>query len=305
MGYLQDALPVLRCEEEKMTCPRPFKIQIFVADGHPEGLRLVSKSNWIGQGIVCPRGRYSQAKKRPEFSQSGVYLLVGQDGDRLPKLYVGEAERVKDRLNSHYSNKDFWQQAIVFTAKEPPLNKAQVKYLEARLLKLAKQYGRSKLENSGASRRPRLSEADQAETEGFLDELLSLLPVLGVTFFEPDETPGPDRKVYYLKGPDCSAEGFEVNTGFKVLQGSLAREKPVPSFKKQRPYFYRQRQELIDDGTLRKSADGDHYRFTKDCIFGSPSAAAAVCLGRSANGLDEWKDKSDASLKDNRKKDTA
>ena len=285
-----------------MTDPRPFKIQIFVADGLPEGLRLVSKSNWIGQGIVCPRGRYSQAKRRPEFSQSGVYLLVGQDGDRLPQLYVGEAEKVKNRLDSHYTNKDFWQQAIVFTAKEPPLNKAQVKYLEARLLELAKEHGRSKLENSGASRRPRLSEADQAETEGFLDELLSLLPVLGVTFFEPDETPGLHRKEYYLEGPGCSATGLEVNTGFKVLQESLARAEPVESFKKQRPYYYRQRQELIADETLQKTDNG--CRFTKDWLFGSPSAAAAVCLGRSANGLKEWKDKSGTSLKDNRKKET-
>lgn len=286
-----------------MTGRRPFTIQIFVADGLPEGLRLVSKSNWIGQGIVCPRDRYSQVKRRDEFSQSGVYLLVGQDGDRLPKLYVGEAEKVKNRLDSHYTNKDFWQQAIVFTAKEPPLNKAHVKYLEARLLELAKKHGRSNLQNSGASRRPGLSEAEQATIEGYLDELLSLLPVLGVTFFEPDETPGLGRRVYYLEGLGCSAKGFEVNTGFKVLQESLARAEPVASFKKQQPGYYRQRQELIDDATLRKTADG--YLFTKDWVFGSASAAAAVCLGRSATGLKEWKDESNISLRANRKKETA
>lgn len=286
-----------------MTGPRAFWIKIFAAEGLLEGLRLVEKSNWIGQGISCPRDRYSEVKGRDEFSSSGVYLLVGQDGNQVPKLYVGEADRVKDRLDSHHKGKDFWQQAIVFTAKEPPLNKAQVKYLEARLLELAKKHRRLKLENSGASRRPRLSKADQAEMEGFLDELLSLLPFLGVRFFEPNETPGPDRKVYYLKGPGCSAEGFEVNTGFKVLQESLARAEPVASFKKHRSYFYRQRQELIADETLRKTADG--YRFTKDCLFRSASAAAAVCLGRSANGLKEWKDKSGISLKTNREKETA
>ena len=285
-----------------MTGQRPFKIQIFVAEGLPEGLRLVEKSNWIGQGIVCPRGRYSQVKGRPEFSRSGVYLLVGQDGDRLPKLYVGEAEHVRKRLNWHYANKDFWQQAIIFTAKEPPLNKAQVKFLEARLLELAKNHGRSNLQNSSASLLPRLSEADEAEIEGFLDELLSLLPVLGVTYFKPDETPDPD-KVYYLKGPGYSAKGLEANTGFKVLQESLARAEPVASFEKQVPSYYLQRQELIADETLRKTADG--YLFTKDWLFGSPSAAAAVCLGRSANGLKEWKDESNISLKANRKKETA
>ena len=101
-----------------------------MADGRPDGLRLVEKSNWSGVGIVCPRGRYSWAKKeRDEFSRSGVYLLVGQNGDPLPKLYVGESETVKKRLDQHYANKDFWQQAIVFTTKGTPLNKAQVKYL--------------------------------------------------------------------------------------------------------------------------------------------------------------------------------
>ena len=175
-------------EEGEMTGGRPFKIQIFVAEGRPDGLRLVEKSNWIGQSIVCPRGRYSQAKKREEFSRSGVYLLVGQDGDTLPKLYVGEAEEVKTRLDLHYANKDFWQQAIVFTTKGTPLNKAQVKYLEARLLELAKKYGRTKLQNSAKPRLPGLSEADQAEMEGYLDELLSLLPVLGGTVFRTRRT---------------------------------------------------------------------------------------------------------------------
>ncbi|MDE0605197.1 MAG: GIY-YIG nuclease family protein [bacterium] len=286
-----------------MTGRRPFKIQIFVAEGRPEGLRLVEKSNWIGQGIVCPRGRYSSAKKRDEFSRSGVYLLVGQDGDPLPKLYVGEAEKVKSRLDLHYSNKDFWQQAIVFTSKGTPLNKAQVKYLEARLLELAKRYGRSKLQNSVESHRPGLSEADQAEMEGYLDELLSLLPVLGVPFFERAEAPSRDRRVYHVKGPGCKAAGFETNTGFTVRKGSLVREPTVPSMKKKAPGYYRHRQALISEGVLEKTAEG--YRFTRDGLFGSPSAAASICLGRAAGGLVEWKDESGATLKANRKKATA
>lgn len=238
---------------------RPFKIEIFVAEGLPDGLRLVKKSNWIGQGIVCPRGRYSEAKKRPEFSRSGVYLLVGQDGEQLPK------------------------------------------YLEARLLELAKSCERATLQNAVKSHRPGLSEADQAEMEGYLDELRSLLPVLG-PFFERDETPAKDRKDYHVKGPGCKATGFETNTGFTVQEGSLAREPTVLSMKKKAPGYYHQRQDLIKDKVLEKTADA--YRFTKDWLFGSPSAAAAVCLGRPANGLTEWKDGSGATLKANREKAT-
>lgn len=287
-----------------MSNRRPFKIEIFMAEGLPDGLRLVRKSNWIGQGIVCPRGRYADpnVKKREEFDRSGVYLLVGQDGDQLPKLYVGEAEKVKSRLDQHYGNKDFWQQAIVFTTKGTALNKAQVKYLEARLLELAKRCGRSKLQNSVKSHAPTLSEADRAEMEGYLDELRSLLPVLGVTFFELDEASPGDRKVYLLKGPGCEATGFETNMGFTVQKGSLAREPTVRSMKKKTPGYYHQRQDLINDQVLEKETEG--YRFTRNWLFGSPSAAAAVCVGRAANGLTEWKDGSGNTLKANREKAT-
>lgn len=285
-----------------MSDPRAFKIQIFVAEGLPSGLRLVQKSNWIGQGIVCPRGRYTEVKSRPEFSRSGVYLLVGHDGDQLPTVYVGEAERVRNRLDQHYSNKDFWQEAIVFTTTGTPLNKAQVKYLEARLVELAKEYKRAKLENTVEPQRPGLAEADQAEMEGYLDELLSLLPVLGVEFFERFETLAQGRKIYSLHLKGCDARGFETNTGFTVVKGSLARAKTLVSMKQHVPGYYRQRQELISEGVLERTADG--YRFTTDWLSGSPSAAAAVCCGRNANGLTEWKDESGTTLKANREKAT-
>ena len=33
----------------------PFSLRIFVADGDPDGLRIVEKSNWIGKALVFPR----------------------------------------------------------------------------------------------------------------------------------------------------------------------------------------------------------------------------------------------------------
>ena len=84
-----------------MANPRPFNIRIFVAEGLPDGLRLVEKSNWVGLGVICPRGRYPAVKKRSEFSGSGVYILWGRDDEvELPVLYIGEAETVRTRLDS-------------------------------------------------------------------------------------------------------------------------------------------------------------------------------------------------------------
>ena len=47
------------------------------------------------------------------------------------------------------------------------------------------------------------------------------------------------------------------------------------------------RQELISNGVL--TLQGGLYQFTQDYIFSAPSTAAAVVLGRSANGRVEWK----------------
>lgn len=44
-----------------------FSLRIFVADGDPDGLRIVEKSNWIGKAVVFPRALLPQVKARPAF----------------------------------------------------------------------------------------------------------------------------------------------------------------------------------------------------------------------------------------------
>jgi Domain of unknown function (DUF4357) len=285
-----------------MSKPRPFEIRIFVAEGIPDGLRFVEKSNWVGLGIICPRGRYPQVKKRQEFSGSGVYILVGRDGDDdRPTLYIGEAETVRARLDSHHANKDFWQTAIVFTTKGDPLNKAEVQYLEARLVELAAENKRCGLENANTPNRPTLSEADEFVIEGYLDELLSLLPVLGINAFEPAQATSTKHRHYLWSGKGWKATGYETSSGFAVRAGSLARRTTVPSMKVQVPSSYNKRKQLIADKVLVKEAAG--YRFAIPHEFSSPSQAAAVCAGRSANGRVDWKDAKGTTLKEHQQQE--
>ncbi len=56
------------------------------------------------------------------------------------------------------------------------------------------------------------------------------------------------------------------------------------------------RQELISNGVL--AMQGGLYQFTQDYSFSSPSTAAAVVLGRSANGRVEWKATDGRTLKE-------
>ena len=73
----------------------PFSLRIFVADGDPDGLRVVERSNWIGKALVFPRALLPKVKLRDELGQTGVVLLLGprDDGDGDGgKLCIGEGD---------------------------------------------------------------------------------------------------------------------------------------------------------------------------------------------------------------------
>jgi hypothetical protein len=277
----------------------PFSLRIFVADGDPDGLRIVDKSNWIGKALVFPRALLPQVKARPELAQTGVYLLLGPrpDGEG-DMLYVGEGDPIRPRLESHYAQKDFWTRAIgCTTTTAGQLNKAHVQFLESRLIALARAAKRMPLDNANQPAEPSLSEADRADMEVFLGHMLGMLPVLGVHAFEQAaKVQLPMAPVLTCKGKGVAATGYEASQGFVVKVGSQAVVESVPSMQQHVRGMYDLRQELIANGVL--ALEGMGYRFSQDYPFSSPSTAAAVILGRSANGRIEWKDAKGRTLKE-------
>ena len=276
----------------------PFSIRIFVANGDPDGLRIIERSNWNGKVMMFPRPLLPDVKKREEFSRTGVYLLLGprEDGEG-EMLYIGEGDPVRPRLENHFSKKDFWNRGVFFvTGQEGALNKAHVQYLEARLIELANTAKRMSLDNQNQPNRPTLNEADQADMEVFLGHILQIVPLLGISAFEKPAARKTVRKNrLFLSAKGLMAEGYESTSGFVVCEGSQATLEAVPSMKTHVRGMYEIREKLISTGVLRQ--DGDAYRFTQDYSFSSPSTAAAVAMGRSANGRIEWKDKSGKTLK--------
>lgn len=164
----------------------PFTIRIFVVDGDPDGVRLIDRMNWTGVGVVFPRERWPTARTRAELTRTGVYVLVGyKEGDEdLPTLYIGEGDAVRDRIDSHAQTKDFWEYGYAFTTSNNGLNKAHVRWLERELIQQAKKAGRSKLDNGTAPPEPPLSEAERADSRAFLNEILQVLPIMGLRAFE-------------------------------------------------------------------------------------------------------------------------
>jgi hypothetical protein len=173
----------------------PFTIRIFVPDGDPEGVKIVERLNWTGVGVAFPRSEWPRLRKRGEFGRAGVYVLTGtaEGTDELPTVYVGQAEEIGTRIELHFSEKDFWDWGYAFVSNGNPLNRAHTTWLEHALLQRADNAKRCHLDNGNLPKEPGLSESEKADTEGFLRELLRILPLLGVRVFEKPEpvaTPG-------------------------------------------------------------------------------------------------------------------
>jgi hypothetical protein len=270
---------------------QPTTIKIFLCHGLPDGLRTAEISNWTGKAIACPRSHLSDILSRDEIKRPGVYFLTGTDpGTGTPALYIGEAEAVAKRLKGH-SNKDYWVHAVVFVSKDENLTKAHVKYLEGKLLERASENGKAVLYNS-ASSGARLPESDTAEMNVFLEKIYQLLPILGVDLFTPLEaTPVDEKYLLFCTIKGLTARGRRTRNGFVVLQGSQAVLKHRPSAK----WTRQKREELIHDGVLVQ--EDDHYVFSNDFEFGSPSTAAAMVRGGATNGLTAWKTAEGKTLK--------
>ena len=127
----------------------------------------------------------------------------------------------------------------------------------------------------------------------FLAHMLGMLPVLRVHAFEqPTQAPAAASPELTCKGKGIVARGYESTQGFVVKAGSQAMAQTVPSMA---PSMLARRQELIDLGVLVQQDAA--CVFTQDYAFSSPSTAACVVLGRTANGRLEWKDAQGQALK--------
>ena len=186
----------------------------------------------------------------------------------------------------------------MFISKDENLNKAHIKYLESRLHELATRAGRFQIENGNTPTKSSISESDQAEMEEFIEYVRMLVNTMNFKVFEPlikDES-GKNIKTeeLFLKGArGATGKGKRTTDGFVVFKGSEMATTTVPSFPKG---FDTLREELINGEIVNK--EQKKLILSEDMLFSSPSAAAAVIMGRSANGLLEWKNKSGKTLKE-------
>jgi hypothetical protein len=255
--------------------------------------------NWTGQVLATSRSNLGELMSRKEAERTGVYLLLGDE-----QAYIGEADVIKERLRMHNrpessGGKDFWTEVVILTSKDSNLTKAHARYLESRLISIARRAGRLELTNGTSPDPIALPEADVSDMEYYISQAQILLPVLGVSLLREQLVSGPvtaDSRagqlspVFVMHVPGGGqARAQEIDGEFTVLADSQARLKWVGGILK-RPSHNRRdlRQKLIDEGLLQ--VDGEWRRFIRNFVFTSPSTAAAVIVGTEThNGRSAWR----------------
>lgn len=256
-------------------------------DGSPTGVKTIELSGWIGKAIVVPRAKLKDIKNRPEMQQPGVYFLFGKDDNEADIAYIGETENLFDRIANHDTNKDFWEIAIAFTSKWNDLTKWDIKFLESRAIERAKSVKRFNLTNNTTPPRNNLPEYQQAAMEEFLENIDLLLAASGYPIIKdnnPDITRLWDNNIYILNTRWTEGKGIYTSDGFVIFAWSRGRSSVVAS------YIWKEkriRTELKQKGIIRE--EGEEIIFLEDYLSSSPSFAASLLMGRSANGWTEWK----------------
>ena len=262
-------------------------VTTYLIDGDPKGTQYAFISNKICQMFVVPRSNLSYLNTQEKLQKPAFYILLGEDETTKPQAYIGETENFRERVKDHDSKKSFWQKALIFVSKDADMTKADVQYLEHKAIAEAKKANAFVLsDNKQTPKAPNLPEYQQDSMDEFFEDVKFLASFIGCNIFEVSQPKA--EHIFYAKSRSCDAKGFYSSNGFTVLKGSVVAKEMAPSFS-----WKDKRSSMLQEYT---KDDGGKLIMSSDKTFSSASTAASFCLGRSANGWTEWKDKGGNTL---------
>lgn len=284
---------------------RGKSIELFLVNGTADSLITAELSNWNGKAIKIPRIEVADCK-REDIQGAGVYFLFCKEEDGSDSVYIGEAENVKKRLLNHITDynsekeKYYWSTAVIFVGRD--LNKALIRYLEDRLVTMARQAKRYQVLTKNTYSNTVMKESQTAAMEEFIDNIKVLINALGYKVLEPmvQNDPGAtiDNEKLYINVGDVEASGIITTEGFVLIAGSMISNTVSEKSLSQGMLKLRVKHEN-SDAVANAPLPGESYRRTvEDILFSSSSAAADFVLGYSVSGPRTWKNDKGLSLKE-------
>lgn len=273
-------------------------IELFLVNGTADSLITAELSNWNGKAIKIPRIEVSGCD-RDDISQPGVYFLFCKEDDGSDSVYIGEAENVKERLVQHIRDyqsekeKYYWNTAVLFVGRD--LNKALIRYLENKLVEIARASKRYLVLTKNTYKNTVLKESQIATMDEFIENIKVLINALGykvlVSVSHSDKVVHDiDDDIFYISTNAATASGRVTTEGFVLFKGSKISEKTAE--KSLSNGAKNMRKQYLESDRIKD------YVVQEDLLFSSSSAAADFVLGYSVSGPKTWKLKNGRSLKE-------
>lgn len=154
-------------------------IKMLLSDGTLSGLLYVENSDWNnGAWVSAPRDSFVELMKTDEIERWGVYLLLSNN-----KVYVGQSIHIKNRLQNHNTNKDWWDRVIVLTTKDNSFGRSEIDYLESKFIALADSVGSLDTDNKNSGITPKIDIFKRNELDKFINESLLVFETIGINVF--------------------------------------------------------------------------------------------------------------------------
>ena len=272
-------------------------INVYLIDGTPTGKIKCTLQNWTGVAYKIPRNLLDTYKDNPvlekHLKQTGIYFLLGENDNNEQFIYVGQVsirksgEALSIRLQEHKSNqeKDYWNEAIVFTTQNDALGPTEISYLENKFCSMAKVAGRYIVKNGNDPNPGNITEEKESEMEEFVEYARIIMGVLGHKTFEPviqkdglHKEEISNAPVFHYKSNKIQASATITSEGFILLKGSQINNKIHKSaplnVKRARSHH---NEKITEEGIL-----------LDDILFSSPSFAASFVSGSSTSGNVFW-----------------
>ncbi len=276
-------------------------ITTFLLSENPKGIKSVWTANRICHCLYLRRHRkdLNFAQERKELNQPALYVLLGGDEENNSEAktaYIGETENFKQRITDHYNRKEFWNEALVFTARDNSLSKTEIKYLEFLAIEKAQEANNYELHNKQIASFPHLEENMTHIVKEFFQEVIFLTSFLNFNLFD-DYKKTPEEDLWYCNRKGITAKGTYDGKKFIVLAGSGIAKVEAPSLKGYRARLVEERTAVIKDES--KSIDkGEYYELQTHQEFTTPDYSASFCLGNNSKGWDHWKTKDGKTMKE-------
>lgn len=279
------------------------KLTLNLVDGSPYGVIVGELDNSLVMGVRAPRSLLKNMLNRQESDRSGIYILHGSDqpDDPRQRVYVGEAEIVRDRIRDHVrrKKKEYFTHAIYIVSNNnlKPISMGTRKALERIMIERLRGVSRAVIEvdNDNKPKEHDMHQADEHEVYRMMKHIESLLPALGFEFLKPiDGSTEISEEMHgsimwtFTRQDDFAARMKVVNGEYLLLKDSSIRPIDVKGEEEKRDKsFIRDRLHNLETG--RVISDSGRYIVTQNIPFRSPSGAACFVSGSSENGWEVWR----------------